>query len=146
MSERVAHRRSHAAGVTLHYVDARIDTGDVIAQRRVEMEAVDTAGTLYRKLEEAAFDLFCRTWPQIRAGHVQRAAQSGQTGTFHFLRELESLGEIDLERSYTGRELINILRARTFHPYPGAFFRDGDGRRVHVRLELEYGDESSDRN
>ena len=127
------------AGVTLHYVDATIDTGDIIAQQPVEVEPVDTAGTLYRKLEEASLDLFRRAWPRLRSGDAARAPQSAQAGTSHRLRDLDSITEIDPGRLYTGGELINILRARTFRPYPGAYFRTADGRRVHLRLELEYG-------
>ncbi len=127
------------AGVTLHYVDAAIDTGDIIAQQPVEVEPVDTAATLYRKLEQASLDLFRRTWPRLRSGDVPRLPQSTEAGTSHRVRDLESIDEIDLDRVYTGSELINILRARTFRPYPGAYFRTADGRRVHLRLELEYG-------
>ena len=128
------------AGVSLHYVDAGIDTGDVIARETVAVEPVDTGGSLYGKLEQASFELFCRAWPEVRERRAGRTLQSPQEGTRHTLRELESIAEIDLDSQYTGRQLIDILRARTFPPYAGAFFRAGD-RRVHMRLELEYADE-----
>jgi methionyl-tRNA formyltransferase len=128
------------AGVALHYLDAGIDTGDVIARETVAVEPIDTGGSLYRKLEQASFELFCRAWPEVRERRAGRTPQSPQEGTRHTLRDLESIAEIDLDRQYTGRELIDILRARTFPPYAGAFFRAGD-RRIHMRLELEYADE-----
>ena len=49
---------------------------------------------------------------------------------------MASIDEIDLDRAYQARDLLNILRARTFPPYPGAFFRE-NGRKIYVRLELE---------
>ncbi len=76
------------AGVTLHYVDAAIDTGDIIAQQPVEVEPVDTAATLYRKLEQASLDLFRRTWPRLRSGDVPRLPQSTEAGTSHRVRDL----------------------------------------------------------
>jgi methionyl-tRNA formyltransferase len=127
------------AGVTLHYVAPGIDTGDVIAQQQVGIEPVDTGASLYRKLEDAGLELFRQTWPAVREAAAPRRPQPAEPATFHRLRDLESIFEIDLGRQYTGRELIDILRARTFAPYPGAFFRAGD-RRVHMRLELEYND------
>jgi methionyl-tRNA formyltransferase len=127
------------AGVSLHYIDERIDTGDLIAQQEVAVEAVDTGESLYRKLEHAALDLFRRTWPRITSGAMGRVPQPAATGTCHAMRDLGAIEEIDLDRSYTARELIDILRARTFAPYPGAWFRDA-GRRVQVRVQLEYGD------
>lgn len=128
------------AGTSLHYVDEGVDTGDVIARRQVEVEPVDTGKTLYRKLEAACVDLFRDTWPRLREGRVEGTPQAVEEGTVHRKADLESLDRIDLDRSYTGREMVNILRARTFPPYPGAFFVH-EGRRVHVRLSLEYGDE-----
>ena len=34
------------AGATLHYIDTGVDTGDMIAQRRVSIEPVDTANLI----------------------------------------------------------------------------------------------------
>lgn len=130
------------AGVTIHYMDAGVDTGDIIAQREVSVEPVDTGERLYRKLERAAVELFAESWPVIRSGNAPRIPQALRgEGSAHLARELESLGEIDLDRTYTGRELVNILRARTFPPYRGAYFR-ADGRVVYMKLSLEYGEAS----
>src|SRR5271157_696901 len=41
------------AGVTLHYVDEGIDTGDIIRQKKVPVLGTDTGETLYHKLETA---------------------------------------------------------------------------------------------
>jgi methionyl-tRNA formyltransferase len=123
------------SGVTLHYIDDGIDTGDVIAQRRVEVDAWDTGETLYRKLGRASVELFQETWPLIRSGRARRAEQPPEAGTYHRTRDVEKIDEIDLERAYRAKELIDILRARTFPPYAGAYFRDG-ARKVYLRLEL----------
>jgi methionyl-tRNA formyltransferase len=42
------------AGTTLHYIDSGVDTGDIIAQREVPVEPIDTGETLYRRLEYAS--------------------------------------------------------------------------------------------
>jgi methionyl-tRNA formyltransferase len=123
------------AGVTLHWIDAGVDTGDIIAQVSADAAADDTGGTLYRKLERAALDLLQRTWPTIEAGHAPRRRQEGQA-TSHRGRDVERIDEIDLDASYRARDLIDVLRARTFPPYKGAFFRAG-GKRVYVRVCLE---------
>jgi methionyl-tRNA formyltransferase len=123
------------AGVTIHYIDEGVDTGDIIAQTQIPVEVVDTGETLYHKLEQASTDLFRRTWPSLRVGDVQRRPQAPGQGSVHRLRDVERIDEIDLDRTYTGRELIDILRARTFLPYPGAFFRVG-GKKIYLRLQL----------
>lgn len=128
------------AGVTLHYIDMGIDTGDIIARKLVEVEPIDTGETLYRKLEMASVKLFTETWPLVMSGRIGRTPQSTAPGTSHTIQDVEGIDEIDMEHTYTGSELINIIRARTFPPYPGAYFRTG-GRKVYLRLQLMYEDE-----
>lgn len=125
------------AGATLHYIDAGVDTGDVITQRQVEVEPIDTGASLYRKLEMCCLELFMDTWPLVRHGVTPRIPQAQETGTSHRVSDTTQLDHIDLNRLYTARELINLLRARTFPPYPGAYFTEGD-RKVVMRLQLDY--------
>jgi methionyl-tRNA formyltransferase len=127
------------AGVTLLFMDRGIDMGDVIAQTQVTVEPVDTGESLYRKLEQAGLELFQAEWPRIASGELTRVAQDPGAGTIHRVRDVEAIDRIDLDATYTGRELLNVLRARTFRPYKGAYFEDA-GRRVYLRLELEYDD------
>ncbi len=122
------------AGTTLHYIDEGIDTGEVIAQRQVEVDLTDTGEMLYRKLERASVDLFIETWPLIREDSPARDPQAGE-GTYHRAADVDRIDRIDLDRTYTARELIDILRARTFPPYEGAYLEQ-DGRRIYLRLSL----------
>jgi methionyl-tRNA formyltransferase len=129
------------AGVSLHYIDVGIDTGDIIAQKQVPVEPVDTGETLYRMLERASVELMKDTWPIILSGQAGRRPQSvEEKSTFHRIRDVEKIDEIDLNRAYPARELINLLRARTFPPYTGAYFRVGN-RKVYLRLQLLYEDD-----
>jgi len=123
------------AGVTLHYIDAGVDTGDIVAQRQVPIEPVDTGETLYRKLEQACVELFKETWPLIRSGQASRIRQRSDEGSYHRTRDVERIDHIDLDRKYTARELIDVIRARTFPPYPGGYFIH-QGRKVYLRLQL----------
>lgn len=126
------------AGVTLHHIDSGIDTGDIVAQRRVEISWEDNGGTLYEKLMKAAYDLFVEAWPDIVEGRAVPCKQLPGAGSFHRDRDLAELDLIDLDRSYKARDLINILRARTFPPYSGAYFIDG-GERHYLSLAITKG-------
>ncbi len=128
------------AGVTLHGIDSGIDTGPIIAQEVVEVEQIDTGKTLYEKLEVAAFNLFVRSWPRIVAGDYSLKPQPKDAGTSHRVCDLSGLDEIDLDAMCTARSVINLIRARTFPPHPGAYFLHY-GRKVFLRLDLEYADE-----
>lgn len=123
------------AGVTIHYIDDGIDTGDVISRREVPVEPFDTGRTLYEKLESTALELFAAEWPRIARGDVSRCKQAPEQGSFHRSADVAEIDEIDLDRPYRAGDLINILRARTFAPFDGAYFVDEHGRKVFLRLE-----------
>jgi methionyl-tRNA formyltransferase len=131
------------AGVTIHYMDEGIDTGDMIAQHQVPVEPADTGESLYRKLEQASVEVFQATWPLICAGCAPRVPQDERAGTYHRVRDTEQIDAIDLDQTFTARELIDILRARTFSAYPGAYFWSGQ-RKVYMRLQLQYEEQQND--
>lgn len=128
------------AGATLHFIDPGIDTGDIIEQRRIEVEPIDTGESLYSKLESCCVELFRTAWPSIRGGNAPRRPQPLHEGSFHRTRDVAGIDLIDLDQSTTAHDLINLLRARTFPPHRGAYFIE-NGRRVGLRLSLEYEDD-----
>ena len=121
----------------MHYIDAGVDTGDKIAQKRVPVDPVDTGETLYRKLELASVDLFKETWPLIRARKATRTPQNAQDASYHRAQDVGQIDEISLDDTYKAGELIDIIRALTFPPYPGAYFWEA-GRKVYIRCQLLY--------
>ena len=127
------------AGATLHYVDDGIDTGDIVAQNRVDVAITDTGESLYRRLEDACFEVFTAAWPLLREGRAACQPQR-DVGSCHRVRDVDQLDAIDPDATYTARRLIDILRARTFPPHRGAYLRHGN-RKVYVSLALEEGDE-----
>jgi len=122
------------AGVTLHYINSGTDTGDIIAQKEVPGDWFDTGITLYKKLEEEAFKLFQQTWPDIKSGRIKRKKQRGK-GSFHWVKDLEKIDRINLSKEYKAKDLINILRSRTFPPYNGAYI-ELNTRKIYLRLKL----------
>jgi len=46
----VIEAKEYESGCTVHYVDAGIDTGEIIEQSRVKVKAEDTAETLQKKV------------------------------------------------------------------------------------------------
>lgn len=124
------------AGVTLHYVDEGVDTGDIIAQQHVPAQVCDTGESLYHRLEAESLRLFQESWGAIKnAERIRCSPQQKGAGTLHRVSDVEAIDEIDLNRSYSAEYLINLIRARTFPPYTGAYFKHG-GRKIFLRLQL----------
>ncbi len=111
-------------GVTLHQVDKGVDTGDIIAQKRIEYDWTDNGESLYRKAQYAMISLFEETWPKLRQGDLKPFSQPPNIGSFHKASELLKASKIDLDRQYSARDLLNLLRAKTFTPHPGCWFEE----------------------
>lgn len=114
-------------GVTLHYMVAEADAGDIIAQRAVAIEIEETALSLFHKLTAAATQLLRETYPLIKAGSAQRIPQDSRQATSFGGRRPED-GRISWESSSLA--IHNLIRAVT-HPYPGAFTSYG-GRKLYL--------------
>lgn len=73
-------------GVSLHFIDSGLDTGALIAQRRVEPRAGDTLATSYARLIQAVEALLAEVWLELRAGRIEGTPQPAG-GTLHRLRD-----------------------------------------------------------
>jgi methionyl-tRNA formyltransferase len=122
-------------GVTIHFVDPGVDTGDIAWQSQIPKSWEDTGKSLYEKAQQEIVRLFKNNFADIKNGNIPRTPQDRQQGSSHFAREIESASRIDLDRSYTARDLLNLLRARTFPPHPACRFTSGDAT-YEVRVDI----------
>ena len=123
------------AGVTLHYMDENIDTGDIIDRKRVEKHFCDTGKSLYERLEQAQFDLFTENWTDIESEDVEKTTQDGH-GTYHEVREFNEICSLNPDAEYTVKELLNRLRALTFPPFDNAYL-EVDGQKYYVEVNIK---------
>jgi methionyl-tRNA formyltransferase len=130
-------------GATLHFVEEGIDCGDVIAQSRIPYGWEDNGGTLYVKAQSSILALFRETYPYMRALNIPRSKQNFDIGSFHTSREMGIASQIDLERQYRARDLLNLLRGRTFPGHPACWFSDED-EEYEIRIEINKRKQSSD--
>ncbi len=104
-------------GLSLHYMEAKPDAGDLVAQVQVLISEDDTAWTLSEKMTAAAGRLMRQVYPLLRAGAAPRIRQDHSRATYFGGRRPED-GRIDWQQS--ARQIYNLIRAVT-HPFPGAF-------------------------
>lgn len=123
------------AGVTIHWVDEGIDNGDIAFQSIIETTWEDNGQTLYEKAQKAILELFEANFAIIKTGKIPRIPQNLSMGSFHYAREIEAASQINLYQNYQARELLNLIRARTFAPHPAAWFIDND-EKYEVRVEI----------
>ncbi|MCK5126027.1 MAG: formyl transferase [candidate division Zixibacteria bacterium] len=76
-------------GVTIHLIDAGVDTGDIISQRKVNYRNNDTLRTTYDRLNREIKSLLVSCWPGIRSNKITAKPQP-PGGTFHRTKDKEN--------------------------------------------------------
>lgn len=124
------------SAVSLFYLDAGADTGEIIAQREFSVSRRDDVSEVYRKVTEINIELLAKYIPLLLAGQVV-ARQQPSGGSWWERRRPED-GVIDWSRPAS--EIYDWVRALAA-PYPGAFTSIG-GRRlwVHTADLVEWGE------
>jgi methionyl-tRNA formyltransferase len=104
-------------GATLHYMTAKPDAGDIVAQIAVPILPDDTAREAFDKVAVAAEIALDGVLPALLAGIAPRRPQDHLKATYYGGRRPED-GMVDWERDAT--TIHNLVRA-VAPPYPGAF-------------------------
>ncbi|MBA3562403.1 MAG: hypothetical protein H0W33_00035 [Gammaproteobacteria bacterium] len=105
-------------GVTWHFIDKGIDTGDIIAQRPVEISDDETALSLTIKCMLAGKALFAEFIDDLLAGDFTRTPQSGP-GSYYSLRDTPNGGYIDF--SDDCKIIDRVVRGLDFGPATNTF-------------------------
>lgn len=123
-------------GVSLHAVDEGIDSGDIIAQLPISYDWEDSGESLYLRAKDKMVDLFLQTYPYLRVGKFSRYPQDLINGSLHFASEIDSASHIELDKYYKARDLLNLLRARSFSGHPSCWFNDyGNIFEVSIKIK-----------
>jgi len=81
-------------GVTIHYLDEGVDTGDIIAQQEMEFDSdQETLATSYETLQAAIQNLFKQNWRNIKSENCQRQEQVGN-GSTHKVKDKRGLSHL----------------------------------------------------
>lgn len=106
------------SGVTLHYIDAGIDTGDIIDTIRFPINSGDTARDLYFKYLRMGTRLVVHHLDDLLNTNslLPRYPQPKQKGSY-FSRSSINYKNIEINLRKTAWEVYNQIRAFTFREY-----------------------------
>ena len=127
-------------GVTLHEMEARADTGAILAQREVPIGQDDDARTVLLAQVNAARAMLAELLPRLDAGTAPRTPQDEQLATTFGGRRPQD-GEIDWSSS--ARQVHDLVRA-VADPFPGAFSRLAGQKCMIWKARYEKGRPSRD--
>ncbi len=108
-------------GVTIMYMDASLDTGDMIMKAEVPIERKETGGSLHDKLAECGGNLVLEALAAIENGTAPRIKQKDEESNYARMLD-KSTGLIDFNRS--AEEIERLIRG--LNPWPSAYtYLDG---------------------
>ncbi len=107
------------SGVSIMLMDEGVDTGPVLKQQSLPIDAEDTAETLTRKLAEMGGSLLLRVLPDWFDGKIKPVPQNNSQATYSKMIN-KGDGEIYWQSS-TAAEIW--LKVRAFYPWPGCYTR-----------------------
>jgi methionyl-tRNA formyltransferase len=125
-------------GVTIMLVDAKVDSGPILAQRRIEISLQDTTGSLSSKLARAGAELLIEALPEWLEGKLKPQPQDESEATYSGLIAKEH-GELDWHLS----ALELWRRVRAYHPWPGGYTW-WQGKRLKISEAIPLGDVAGD--
>lgn len=103
-------------GVTIMYMDIKMDRGDIISKTETTITNEDTLGSLQDRLSEMGKDLLLETLPNIINGKINPIKQDEAEVTYGYNITKED-EKIDFTK--TNIEVYNKVRA--LNPTPGAY-------------------------
>jgi len=103
-------------GITIMYMDAGLDTGDILLQKKCAILPNETGGSLHDRLAEIAPDALLNALAQLANGQAPRQPQDSAHATYAAKLTRDD-GKIDWSLP---AEVIE-RKIRAYDPWPGAF-------------------------
>ena len=103
-------------GITIMYMNEKMDEGDIILQSSTSISLDDTTETLHDRLSIMGRDLILDAIPKIVSGNINRIKQNEKDATYGYNISRED-EKIDFNK--TRYEIFNQIRG--LNSYPGAY-------------------------
>lgn len=103
-------------GITIMYMNTKMDEGDIINQEEIPILDTDTASLLHDKLSILGKELLLKTLPSIINGTNSRIKQDSSQATYAFTLKKE---DEKINFNKTARQIYNQIRG--LNSWPGAY-------------------------
>jgi methionyl-tRNA formyltransferase len=114
-------------GISIHYMEEGLDSGDIICQVEEEIKDTDTWVTVNERLHQRSFGFIQENMPRILSGEHTRIKQDETIATKNERLNADS-PKIDFA-SMSVRQIFNLVRAQVA-PLKGAYIAK-NGERIH---------------
>jgi len=109
-------------GITLHELDAGLDTGPIISYKKFPITNTSTAQSLYLKGMDTLFDLFKEYFVKIVTGDYETKVVEKKPNSLYTRKMLDDL-----------RDVTNLMRATYFPGKEGLYYYNSEGYKTIIR-------------
>ena len=124
-------------GATIHEIDEQLDHGNIIAREFVEKFEFDTSKTLYDRVVDKEIELL-KNNIQSLLDNSYAVVKPEKQGTLYLKKDFNNLCELDVEKKYTLKEAIDLLRALTHGNHNNAYFMTRNHKKVYVSINFKH--------
>jgi methionyl-tRNA formyltransferase len=78
-------------GITIHYMDKKIDTGDIIIQKEIKFNNNISLKESYTILKTQIEIVFIENWHKIKTGNIEPKKQNLKEGSFHTVKQTNEI-------------------------------------------------------
>ena len=122
-------------GATIHIMDDDIDSGNVICQKELAIDDIDTSLDVYNKVLDLEIELLKENLECILREKFN-SVKIKEVGNYNSIQDFKALCELDLNQKGTLKEHIDLLRALSHGEFKNGYFFDSKGDKVFVKLSL----------
>lgn len=119
-------------GISLFYFDCGIDSGDIIAQKEIEISENNNIKEILEKAKKAIVNILKNNYPKLLNNEAPRTKQNHENATYCSQRKPED-GRINW--NFTNKKIHDFIRAQA-PPYPGAFSYIKDKKIIITKSRL----------
>lgn len=104
-------------GVTLHFIDKGIDTGDIIEQEKILINENDTAYDIYKKYIQVGTSLVIKNIPDIIKDNIKNRKKQPSVISSYYSKDSIDFNNLFLDCRKTAWQIKRQVKAFCFRPY-----------------------------
>ncbi len=124
-------------GVTTFFINNKIDTGEIIEQKSMEISQSDTFGSMYEKLKKTGADLVLETLQKIESGQIKTYPQDHSKAIHPAPKLNKENTKIDWQKP--AKKIYDFIRGLSPHPGAWTFYRiDNNPAKRMIIYQTDY--------
>ena len=125
-------------GITLMFMNEKMDEGDILYQKRIPIDIKDTNTTLFKKLSDLALDMLIEFLPDYIKGNYMAIKQDSTKATYTY-----NLSKQDEFISFNSDVKTVYNHIRGLLDNPGAYFVANNKKYKLIEVDFAYDDKTT---